>query len=132
MKTIFCDVDGCLLYHLDNFLGGYADNALPTVRFGYAIPGARETLLDWWVKGYKIILTTGRPENEYQFLKGYLDSIGFYFHKLIMECGSGLRVLVNDVVSDSVKDGEGFNFVPKAKAENIKRNIPHSLKDLNL
>lgn len=110
MKTIFCDIDGCILVHPESFLSHYIKGSEPKF-----LPGVREKLLDWYTDGYRIILTTGRPESERQKLTAFFAEKGVFFNQLIMDCGSGIRYLINDI--DPL-----FPMRNKAVAINIERN----------
>ena len=127
MKTIFCDIDGCIISHYKNYLVQYNQGGLaaaPEHLYPGILPGSADTLLDWWGKGYKIILTTGRPEIEYHALATFLSLSGIYFHKLIMECGSGVRILINDIPLDSTyKKAEAFNLLRNAGISTLKDQI---------
>ena len=110
-RTIFCDVDGVILRQSESFLSGYPDK-----KFGPVIPKSRETIFKWWCEGHNIILTTGRNECEYEGLKAHLNHWGVFFHKLIMQCGSGPRYLINDTA-------DSYTYSKKATAINIERNV---------
>lgn len=114
MKTIFCDVDGVILKQPDSFLDLYKKIIMNP--YGDVIPNSRDKMFDWYIKGYRVILTTGRPEHEHAAMSKYLADNGVYFHKLIMECGADQRFLVNDI---NPSDPE----VMKAVAINVTRNL---------
>lgn len=105
-KTIFCDIDGCILYQHKEYLDFY--RTIPVL-----LTGVREKLLDWHTKGYRIILTTGRPHSERESLEKMLSERGVLYSQLITDCGSGPRYLIND---------RGETFADKAFAININRN----------
>ena len=113
MKTIFCDVDGVILKQPDSFLDLYKKVILNP--YGDVIPESRDKLFKWYTEGHRIVLTTGRPEHEYEIMSKYLMNQGIYFHKLVMDCGSGVRYLVNDTNPFSPS-------VNKAVAINVQRN----------
>ena len=110
-KTIFLDIDGCILEHPKDFLNRHSER-LHSLNI---LPGSREKLLEWFCEGIKIILTTGRPECQRQDLISFFSKEGIYHHQLILDCGSGVRCLVNDI---DPKDPSVF----KALAVNIERN----------
>ena len=113
MKTIFCDVDGVILKQPDSFLDLYKKVIMNP--YGDIIPESRDKLFKWYTEGHRIILTTGRPENEYGTMSKYLTDNGVYHHKLIMDCGSGIRYLVNDINPFSPE-------INKAVCINVTRN----------
>lgn len=86
--TVFLDIDGTILYHHENFGESFGSLGI--------LPGAIEKLIDWHRKGYRIILTTGRPESYREKTLKQLTDAGLIFDQLIMDCGCGPRVLVND------------------------------------
>ena len=95
MKTVFCDIDGVIFEHPENFLDLYND--VPGYPIGSPIPGSKEKILEWFCLGYKIIFTTGRPESEYNIIWKALTDHGFYFDQLIMNCGADQRFVINDI-----------------------------------
>jgi len=113
MKTIFSDVDGVILKQPENFLDLYKKVIINP--FGDIIPESRDKLFEWYTKGHRIVLTTGRPEHERDIMTKYLMNNGVYFHQLVMDCGSGIRYLINDI---NPHDPE----VMKAVAVNVERN----------
>ncbi len=108
MTTIFCDIDGCILTQYDDFLYGIVHMVEP-------LQGVKEKLLEWHCKGYKVILTTGRPGTMRQYLEAQLFSNGIIYDQLVMDCGSGVRYLVNDI-------DPKHPTVSKALAINLLRN----------
>jgi hypothetical protein len=88
-NTYFCDIDGCILEQTENFFMG-----MTAPKF---LPGTREKLLEWHVKGAKIILTTGRPETQRENLEKLFKDNQVFYDKLIMDCGCGVRILINDI-----------------------------------
>lgn len=111
MKTIFLDFDGCIIYHKENYLQDHK-NLLDVKNL---IPGSKEKIFEWYCKGYKIIITTGRPECQRSMLTSFLAEAGIYCNQLVLDCGASTRCLINDV-DPNVPD------LIKAKAFNIKRN----------
>jgi len=88
-KTIFCDIDGCLMQHRGDC----------TIQHTYpaeVLPGVLRALRKWDLKGYNIILTTGRKESCRQATEEQLLKAGIAYDQLIMGIGGGIRVLIND------------------------------------
>jgi hydroxymethylpyrimidine pyrophosphatase-like HAD family hydrolase len=105
--TIFLDIDGTLLPNPEHFEDTFLVDEV--------LPGTHEKLLDWHRKGYKIILTTGRPSTYRHQTLMQLNKLGILYDQLVMDCGCGPRVLVNDVNP----------FYPdhiKARSINLTRN----------
>lgn len=107
-KTYFIDIDGCLIYH-DN------SDFLQGMRFPSVLAGVPNKLLDLHSQGHTIILTTGRPSTMRERLVDDLNHFGIFYDQLITDCGSGVRVLVNDIDPKNA-------LVMKAEAVNLLRN----------
>lgn len=92
--TIFCDIDGTLVKHAP---------VTSTVHENYkleVLDGTIEKLAEWELKGYKIILTTGRKESLRYSTEKQLREAGIFYDMLIMGIGGGVRYLINDRKSD--------------------------------
>ena len=85
------------------------------------LEGTIEKLMEWDVKGYNIILTTGRRESMRAVTEKQLSEIGIFYDQLIMGIGGGPRVLIND----NKPNGEAY-----ASAINIERN--KGIKDIQI
>lgn len=93
-KTIFLDIDGTLVKHkplCENTLG---DSPLELLE------GTLEKLTEWDLKGYRIILTTGRKDSLREATEQQLNNLGIFYDYLIMGIGGGDRILINDKKSD--------------------------------
>ena len=77
------------------------------------LPGVRKKFLEWEMKGYRLILMTGRADNYRALTEKQLEEAGIPHHHLIMAAGMGQRVLVNNL-----KDEE--KGVPTAIAWNVE------------
>ena len=117
--TVFSDIDGTIWTHeydIRHSMNG-------TQRL---LPGVFDKFLEWHRQGFKIILTTGRPE----FLRGeterQLRELGVFYNQLVMDCGPGPRVLINDMEATS----EDIKFKAKAQAVNLIRD--HGMEDLEI
>lgn len=107
LKTIFIDIDGTILYH----------NNLPNMQTKFSphiLPGVLEKFAEWNMKGYYIILVTGRRESERAATIRQLEEVGIVYDMLITGIGRGQRVLINDIKPDSDQ--------LMARALNVKRN----------
>lgn len=139
IPTIFCDIDGTLIEMEEDFPLMIQGNPLGrdlTVNFTYppdlsegplkkytytdtyfrqykTTKGSVKKIFDWHIKGYKVILVTGRPECTREFTEKQLQGLGIVYDMLIMGVGSGPRYLIND------RDGNGFD---KAFGINLDRN----------
>ena len=110
--TIFCDIDGTLIKFHEDFsevVHGHTHTE--------CIGEANKKLAQWHCEGHTIILTTGRPESMRKVTEGMLRDLGIIYDKLIMGCGSGPRLLINDHTENrkahaiSVKRDEGIDHV---------------------
>lgn len=89
IKTIFCDIDGCIFSH-----GGSIDKIL--LGRGRLLPGVLETFCRWASRGYTVVLTTGRPEGFRRMTEQQLQDAGLFYHQLVMGLPRGERVIIND------------------------------------
>jgi len=107
MKTIFCDIDGVILHHPEDYI--------PVVKgtHSVAVGRAAKKLFEWHKKGYKVILVTGRPELMRECTEENLQTLGMMYDHLIMGLGPGPRVLINDIDPDEpdVEKAMGINLV---------------------
>jgi hypothetical protein len=111
MKTIFCDIDGCLIKHQNVY-----NNDMQL------LDGTVEKIKEWDRKGYRLILTTGRRESAREITERNLALIGIAYDQLIMGLGPNVRVLINDL-----RDGSETNT---AEAYNLVRN--KGIKNLDI
>lgn len=109
MKTIFLDVDGCVLRHRGE--GACVQWSLGA---GELLPGVREKLDAWEKAGYCVVLVTSRRECCRLDLERHLRALGLFWDQLIMGIPHGERVLVNDA-----KQGGA----PSARAVVLGRNL---------
>jgi len=107
MKTIFCDIDGCVFYHYGNIKQIMSEEAS-------ILPGVQEKFYEWHNQGYTIILTTGRPESLRNFTEKELCKFGLFYNQLIMNLPRGQRIIINDIKPKSKEK--------MAVAFNLKRN----------
>jgi len=107
-KTVFCDIDGTLVEHVHPGVSGTPQHSMIILK------GTIEKLVEWDIKGYNIILTTGRRESARAETERQLGEIGIFYDQLIMGIGGGRRVLINDLKPNSQES--------TAIAINIKRN----------
>jgi ribonucleotide monophosphatase NagD (HAD superfamily) len=106
-KTIFCDIDGVLLKHSGDICQQHLNKA-------EVLPGVPESIRDWDIKGYRIILVTGRRESTREFTEKQLAEAGILYDQLVMGVTGGVRVIINDHKPNSND--------PTCEAVNIQRN----------
>lgn len=107
-KTFFIDIDGTILYHLNDFAKLLDTDDIPP------LPHAAEKIGKWHCQGHTIIITTARTESMRARTIKQLDSAGIVYDQLVMGLTSGVRVLINDYKPDTPR---------KALARNVRRNI---------
>ena len=111
-KTIFCDIDGCLIEHQQY----YTDNVV-------VLDGTKEKIKEWDKKGYRLILTTGRRESARSITEKMLANNNLTYDTLIMGLGPNQRVLINDLRPNDEE-------LKTAMAFNLKRN--KGIKDIEI
>lgn len=94
-KTIFCDIDGTILFHRENLYE--IMNREPRI-----LPGVIDKFLEWREKDYYIVLTTARPEGCRSITQEHLDRYGIFYDQLIMGLPVGPRVIINDKKPDGM------------------------------
>ena len=109
--TVFSDIDGTIWKHESDI----RHSMKGTQRL---LPGVFENFLKWHRQGFKIILTTGRPEFLREATETQLRELGIFYNQLVMDCGPGPRVLINDMDSKV----EDTKFMAKAQAVNLIRD----------
>jgi len=97
-KTIICDIDGTLVKHVSPL-----ETAKPDFKMEL-LPGTLEKLAEWDVKGYNIILMSGRREGARKETERQLSEVGIIYDKLILGVGGGIRVLLNDKKPDGTTE----------------------------
>tara|TARA_R110002020_G_scaffold45220_6_gene129510 strand:+ start:242 stop:613 length:372 start_codon:yes stop_codon:yes gene_type:complete len=97
-KTIICDIDGTLVKHVSPL-----ETTKPDFKMEL-LPGTLEKLAEWDVKGYNIILMSGRREGARKETERQLSEVGVIYDKLILGVGGGIRVLLNDKKPDGTTE----------------------------
>jgi len=90
-STIFCDIDGTLLKHF-----GTTTDIAPMDNEAELLSGVIEKFNEWDLKGYNIILVTGRRKGLRKITEHQLNRFGIIYDELIMGIGGGKRYLIND------------------------------------
>ena len=105
--TLFVDIDGTIVkYRKFDELS----TAVLT-----PIQGVIDYVNNHYNSGSVIIITTARPDSYELFTKQELEKIGVKYHQLVMNCGRGTRVVLNDM------DPE--NPIERAVGINLQRNM---------
>jgi len=109
--TVFSDIDGTIWKH--EYDVRHSMNGTQRL-----LPGVFDRFLEWHRQGFKIILTTGRPDSLREETERQLRELGVFYNQLVMDCGPGPRVLINDMEATS----EDIKFKAKAQAVNLIRD----------
>ena len=117
--TVFSDIDGTIWKH--EYDVRHSMNGTQRL-----LPGVFDRFLEWHRQGFKIILTTGRPDSLREETERQLRELGVFYNQLVMDCGPGPRVLINDMEATS----EDIKFKAKAQAVNLIRD--HGMEDLEI
>ena len=115
-KTIFCDIDGTLIFHTGDVIQNVEHGAVD----GHCLKMVLEQLKTWERLNYKIILTTGRRESMRKKTEDLLSGLGIFYDLLIMGITNGDRVLVNDKKMRGVRNtAYAINLVRNGGMENM-------------
>lgn len=106
-NTLFIDIDGTLVLHQ-----GYYDDMIANDMV--ILDGVLEFLRRMREDNTLIFLTTARLEKDRERTEEQLAAVGIVYDKLIMECGAGKRLLINDDKPD---------MEHTASAVTVKRNM---------
>jgi len=80
-------------------------------------------LNEQFTNGTVIIVTTARPDSYRLLTEHELNLIGLKHNQIIMNCGRGSRIILNDLDPDNLE-------IPRAVGINLKRN--QGLKDITI
>ena len=105
-KTIFCDIDGVIFKHCESSSDVYRHSGPSSI-----LPESVNKFNEWNRKGYRIILTTGRPESMRSITVTQISESGLFYHQLVMDLPRGARVVINDSKPDSSKTAFAFSLV---------------------
>ena len=116
-KTMVVDVDGVIFKQVGKWPD--IDTIDPKKD---VLPGVREKFIEWNMKGYRIVLMTGRADNYRKLTEEQLEKGGIPYHHLIMAVSMGQRVLINNLKLEEPD-------VPTAVAVNLE--IDKGFQDLD-
>lgn len=88
-KTIFCDIDGTIIYHKSTLSEMISSEI-------QVLDGVLEKFTKWRDKDYYIVLTTARPEGCRTVTEKQLSDAGIFYDQLLMGLPIGPRVVIND------------------------------------
>lgn len=112
--TLFVDIDGTLVQYRK--FSELSESVLTPIQ------DVIDFVNEHYDNGSVVMITTARPSSYEVFTKGELERIGVKYHQLIMDCGRGTRVILND------RDPE--NPIDRAVGINLTRN--GGLKDVTI
>ncbi len=114
-KTIICYIDGTLVKHVTPL-----ETSKPDFKMEL-LPGTIEKLQEWDVKGYNIILLSGRREGARKSTEKQLAEVGIIYDKLILGVGGGVRHLINDKKPDgTINTAFSHNLIRDGGLKNLK------------
>ena len=110
--TFFVDIDGTLVKYRK--FSELSESVLIPI----------QDVIDYVNKQYNsgavIIITTARPSSYELFTKQELEKIGVKYHQLVMDCGRGTRVILNDKDPENpIERAIGINFVRDGGFESV-------------
>ncbi len=112
-KTIICDIDGTIFEHKGD---------ISTQHLGRAtiLPGVLNAWKNFDIKGYNIILVTGRRESTRRETEKQLSEAGIFYDHLIMGIGGGQRILINDMKTEGLEStAEAISVIRNTGLENL-------------
>jgi hypothetical protein len=111
--TFFVDIDGTLVkYRKFTELVDSTPNPIQDVI---------DFINNHFNNGAVIIITTARPDTYREFTENELNTLGVKYHQIVMDCGRGTRIILNDI---DPKNPE----LPRAIGINLERDC--GLKDI--
>jgi hypothetical protein len=105
--TYFVDIDGTVIKYR-KFTKLYNTSPEP-------IQDVIDYLNEQFTNGAVIIITTARPDDYRLHTEYELNVIGLKYHKIIMNCGRGSRIILNDLDPDNLE-------IQRAVGINLKRD----------
>jgi uncharacterized HAD superfamily protein len=115
-KTIFCDLDGTILYHVHRFSDVVKEKP-------QLLEGVINKINEWDSHGHRIIFVTARKESARNMTVKQLKKLGLCWDQLIMGVSNGVRVMINDKLYDDNED--------RAVSINLKTNVGFKNTDWN-
>lgn len=117
--TLFVDIDGTLVKYRK--FSELSQSILTPIQ------DVVDFVNDHYNNGSVIIITTARPSSYREYTIEELGKIGVKYHQLVMDCGRGTRVILNDRDPDNPIDrAVGINLIRNGGLSNI--TIPEDIK----
>lgn len=116
--TLFVDIDGTLVKYR-KFVDLHNSPLTP-------IQDVIDYVNSQYDSGAVIIITTARSERFRHFTILELNQIGVKYHQLLMDCGRGVRVVINDKDPDNLTQDRsiGINLI-RNEGLNSVTNLPN-------
>lgn len=105
--TLFVDIDGTIVKYRK-----FSELAESTIT---PIQDVIDFVNGHFDSGAIIIITTARPDLYRKFTENELNILGVKYHQIVMDCGRGTRVVLNDIDPDKPE-------LPRAIGLNLKRD----------
>jgi hypothetical protein len=118
--TLFVDIDGTLVKYRK--FSELSESVLTPIQ------DVIDFVNDHYDNGSVVLITTARPSSYELFTKQELEKIGVKYHQLIMNCGRGTRVILNDKDPENpmLDRAVGINLIRDLGLKYI--SIPNSVK----
>jgi hypothetical protein len=113
--TLFVDIDGTLVKYRK--FSELAESTLTPIQ------DVIDFVNSHFDSGSVIIITTARPETYREFTENELGTLGIKYNQIVMNCGRGTRVVLNDIDPDKPE-------LPRAIGINLERD--GGLKDITI
>ena len=105
--TLFVDIDGTLVKYRK--FSELAESTLTPIQ------DVIDFVNSHFDSGSVIIITTARPETYREFTENELGTLGIKYNQIVMNCGRGTRVVLNDIDPDKPE-------LPRAIGINLERD----------
>ena len=102
--TLFVDIDGTIVKYRK-----FDELATAVLT---PIQDVIDYVNDHYNSGSVIIITTARPSSYELMTKQELETLGVKYHQIVMDCGRGTRVVLNDMDPENpIERAVGINFI---------------------
>lgn len=102
--TLFVDIDGTIVK--------YRKFSELSTAILTPIQDVIDYVNEHYNSGSVIIITTARPSSYELMTKQELEKLGVKYHQIVMDCGRGTRVVLNDMDPENpIERAVGINFV---------------------
>ena len=113
--TYFVDIDGTIIKYRK--FSELNETSLEPIQ------DVIDYLNEQFTNGAVIIVTTARPDSYRLLTEHELNVIGLIYNQIVMNCGRGSRIILNDLDPDNLE-------IPRAVGINLKRD--EGLKNITI